>query len=143
HSPSDSTSHFNPFHKSSRNRLVGQSKSVKRSQSFDSYFKKLRTSSSGCSNNNCCSDGSNDGNHTMVDINRNQFELLNKNDTIFEVEEMSIDCDSHLVEANNLQDDLDKPSEVNNNNLPQIDEEEPNKIELTSTLQVAASNQSN
>lgn len=134
HSSSESTSSFNPFYKSVGSRLSARiSRTVKRSQSFDSYFKKLRASSSACSNSKCCSNDSDNDSHTMVDINRNEFEHINKNDTIFEADEMSIDCDSHLGQGNKLHaQELCKvaQSEVNNN-LPQIDEEESFKFEAT------------
>lgn len=123
---SESANSFNVFHKAVSNRLgVGISKSVKRSQSFDSYFKKLRTSSSSCSNTKCSNNESDDGNHTMVDINRNQFEQLSKNDTIFEEEEMSID---NLEAGSKFRDLHNNINEVNNN-LFQICEEKPNKID--------------
>lgn len=138
-SSSESANNFNVFHKSISNRLgVRISKSVKRSQSFDSYFKKLRASSSSCSNTKCSSDESEDGNHTMVDINRNQFDQLGKNDTIFEEEEMSID---NLEDASKFRGDSHNINEVNNN-LFQISEEKPEKPENLTSVDVISTDKS-
>ncbi len=139
---SESTNNFNALHKAVGSRLSARiSKSVKRSQSFDSYFKKLRASSSSCSNTKCSSEQSEDGNRTIVDINRNQFEQLSKNDTIFEEEEMSIDCDNLVEEGSKLRGDLHNNimSEVNNN-LLQIEEEKLQENAVNTNCSTSSSN---
>ncbi|KAJ6223552.1 hypothetical protein RDWZM_002097 [Blomia tropicalis] len=142
---SESTNNFNPYLKPGNNRFsIRSGKSVKRSQSFDSYFKKLRANISNNNNNNNVTNCMNktcignedpfEDEHDVddVDINRNKF-THNKNDTIFEVEEMAIDCDNHLPqnpisnidEVNKLESDLmsndKKPELGNNNHSPMID----------------------
>lgn len=94
----------------SSNNFVGNSgqkttdgKLVKRSHSFDSYFKKLRTS---CTNDDACNNNNNDSKisnecDNLKDTNSPKTDL--KNDTIFEVEESML-VDGVACEATSYQD---------------------------------------
>lgn len=100
----------NFFHSHNSNKADSECKSVKRSQSFDSYFKKLRT--------NCDSNGDakqNNQNERQIEKNNNNLDATYrqktnlKNDTIFEVEE------SMCVDGGNVASAITRPGDNSGN----------------------------